>query len=889
MNYTEEERTRLCCETVHNYIFDNVFNETSSEFRVNISPKLIRTTSSIGNVAIGSKNLLLPTTDTPYYTWVTSASDFVIGLKIPVGEWVNTETICNDYRTLIHMYSSDGHMLAKGSVFLRYNQSKTLLYIAVQKNMFKTCSSVDQLERCYLTIYYDSDIVNPISLASVFVEDSRLLQDYQRRIDALWSQVTDEAQLTVYKNGYEVTDVNVTPKLEIGNYIDIIVDKNIIGSFEIDLTHNNENPVFYSEIDRAYKQLIHIPRLLNPDNKVITHNTCDFYVRKALSSSTEGLYLHRIAQQRSVTQVTHNDMAIQLFVLDAYRDYLQSQEIKLYCVLRQHEKNNVLIRDSNFIDLLYSPDHTDDDIINILIGKGPTDITWWKAEHLEKSKYVEYMFDSPNDPIESELPNYVDALGYYQVVNLLCKRVVDSTITDAFNGSLTYRLPVIFYGKEVVPVLYLNGRPIDVDLYNYTNNSNSTVTVDIDTRLVTKPGDIITAVFYVTGNNNIYRCIPETANLSITVPYQNPLVYKKVTLASRDAVRGTNDNYTTVWELIAEGTNQYVISNTADGATVTFNFELVGQEFLICNRNNTYVQIFDLDNYTNDGRTIAIPLTGMYNGTYDSCPILDFNNLSLYLNNKYLVEGIDFTFNIVKDGSGRIAAKEVVIQTMDHFKEEGGDKLVVIINAAEVEDNSYGFVVESKLQDLSPVNLYFENISTVHVAGQIVREFTNHGTYIELPEDATRPQGQIYEVKTALPIVAKEFMANYAENHDLERMEVMNKYFYDKIFDQPEVLTLESKHRIYSSFVNSLLYSIVEGTLSVVNDPDLARFEAQIEPYLFLRDIDLCFKDLDQRFVDYYPQYVNYEVDPDTKQLLDRIITLYMPKNEDPTMEVVYG
>ena len=116
----------------------------------------------------------------------------------------------------------------------------------------------------------------------------------------------------------------------------------------------------------------------------------------------------------------------------------------------------------------------------------------------------------------------------------------------------------------------------------------------------------------------------------------------------------------------------------------------------------------------------------------------------------------------------------------------------------------------------------------------------------------------------------------------------MNEYFYDLTHKHKDFLVLEGKHRIYSTFINNLLYDIVHGDIVLVDDPDLSRLQTQIEDYLYLKDKDIVFAGLDQRFVDFYPQYVNYEVDPSIKALLDRIIALYMPKNEDPTLEVVY-
>ena len=60
-------REKLCCEAVHRYLFENVYNEPVSEYRINIRPKLVKTTSAVGSLSLVGRNLLLPTTVEPFY------------------------------------------------------------------------------------------------------------------------------------------------------------------------------------------------------------------------------------------------------------------------------------------------------------------------------------------------------------------------------------------------------------------------------------------------------------------------------------------------------------------------------------------------------------------------------------------------------------------------------------------------------------------------------------------------------------------------------------------------------------------------------------------------------------------------------------------------------
>ena len=100
---------------------------------------------------------------------------------------------------------------------------------------------------------------------------------------------------------------------------------------------------------------------------------------------------------------------------------------------------------------------------------------------------------------------------------------------------------------------------------------------------------------------------------------------------------------------------------------------------------------------------------------------------------------------------------------------------------------------------------------------------------------------------------------------------------------------MERKRRIYSTMLNSIIHDVLSGKLDIVYDPDISRLNSAIRPYLYLKSMDLVFKQgNDQRFLDYYPQYINYEIDTALKPVIDLLIRTYMPKNIDPTMEVVY-
>ena len=270
MTMTVSTRDEICSEIIRQYLFDNVWNEPESEYRINVHPQVLKDRSYVGSFTVLDANIVLPKAGESYFLWYMKSTDINLGLNLKAGVWYDLVTVCNEYRTLIHAYTESGCMLPKCSVFIRYSQSKSILYIAVKKRAYNLCTPSPKLEDLYLTFYYDSDVVNNITIYSTEVKTTREFTANLTAISNLLNTANSNDCILEFCNGIECTDVVNTPELNYGNFYDVIVDNNIIGSFEVDLTKNSECPVFLSDRDQVWKQIIHIPRDKNPDNYVIT-------------------------------------------------------------------------------------------------------------------------------------------------------------------------------------------------------------------------------------------------------------------------------------------------------------------------------------------------------------------------------------------------------------------------------------------------------------------------------------------------------------------------------------------------------------------------------------------------------------------------------------------
>lgn len=881
-------RDKLCCDIINQYLFDNVWNEPVSEYRINVHPQPIKMQSVSGSFQTTDGNILLPTTNESYYIWYMKYSDVNIGLGFNTCEWYDSVSVCNDFNTLIHAYLVTGEVLPKHSVYFRYNRSRSIVFIAIKKRAFNLQANASKINSLYLTIYYDSDVANTAKVFSIYVDSRANIRPLQRQLDIFLRGLTNDSQLLVFRDCIEITN-GIIPITDYGVWYDYIIDKNIVAKIDIDIGNNSEDPVFLSARDRVWKQLIHIPKAKNPNNEVYTHNTCDIFIRNKDKPSTYGKYLHRVSSTgRTVSQVTHNDLAIPLFIIDAYRDYLQTQNVSIHLIVRKHDKDNVLIPNKEYIDLLYSESHTDKQIVDILTGKGPDYLPFWQASNLEQSTYVKMMFDTPDDYATTEnVHEYIDALGYYNTVNLLCRHVIDTTVTDGYTGVINYPLPLMFLGLKVLPLIYINGKLLSANYYSYESLIDSNICkVTISRSIYVRPGDVITAIMHLTENNDIYVFTPRSNNLTMRISYNTPQVYQ---VLDTDLIRSINRSTTNSYKLCGRYSNIYtVVEMTDDYFEIAFNTAYIGKTFIISNVNASYLKTYDLAEYTTTGKTIAIPMQLPSTTDRDvQVPVLGTPTVSVYLNRNYLVEGIDYAINRLYDADDNIAISEIVIQSMDNFNPTGSDTLTVLYNAASIDDSSKGFSIQDKLYDETPINLVYDKLTTVHVDGTLVRNYDNHKTYIQLPAE-TYGEGSVFEIRTTVPKVVHDFLNNYTRNNDYERIALLNRYFGGIMPEDPGLLVLERKHRIYSVFLNNFINDLKSGKIEVVYDPDINRMAEFIRPYLYLKNMDICYGDNDQRFIDYYPQYVNYEVDAKLKKVIDLFIKIYMPKNIDPTMEVVY-
>jgi hypothetical protein len=877
---------------LNEYSFQKIWTEPVSELRSNVEPIKIYERTRTGSISYLNYALALPNTNKAYYIYVADLAAYRGGADFPPNKWISTDKLCNTCNILFHTYTESGLMLHKAFVYIYYFEWNQSIIIAIEKQMYDAINQdkddTDPHQRIYTTLYFDSDYVNDIDILSVHIpyndknfEVTNQILDY---INNTYNP--DVEQRLIFQHGNEVS-IDTSHIIYQNEYIDIIVDKNIIISFDVDLTQDLYNAGYFSEMDQTLKLLVHIPKNLNPDNKVLTHNTCDFFVRKKdkdyLRKQYIGRYMHRCADL-NIYQITHNDFSIPTYILDAHRDHFHEENITLHVVVRQHEKDNILIKEQSYLYLLYEH-HTDEEIIKFLSGHGDTRLPFWTAQQLEQSEYTKLMFDVPNYPVPENIQLYIDALGYYHTLALLCQRVNVAIVTDATEQAWKFRKSFIYENKPVFANVYRNGFKILNTQITITND-NQFVYIKLNTNIILNIGDIIIAELYIDGPKLTLYPLLELTNNSFELPYEDVQIYIEHDTPFYYA-KGIKYESTKSYELITNNTGKYVVhpsTNESGAYTIQFGYPLYDQHVIITNKFSTYKAIYNLNPSLIEGNTLVISLFQLsMDENLTNIPILNFTNQDLYLNGRYLVQDIDYLLQpVIHPSTGFISFYQIIIQNMSYLQnpEDHDNILEVILNVSDMEDTGKGFIVQDVLvPTIEDVILYFPEISSTFINGRFEHDLLDYGRYYKAPTNKYMNH-HVFEIKTSVPKFLQEFLLRYHENIDRARIITLNEYFNKDYNKHPEIVVLQESHMLYSTFLNTIIRDIISGEFQLAYDPDLTKFKNRLTNYLHIQNMDIIYKpNLDLDHIDLYPHYKQFLTDPATRLLIQSLVKALLPRD----------
>ena len=535
------DTTKAMQQTLQTYLCSKVWNTPLTECRRNITLRAItKGRSAISSLGLGCTTIALPYSNSSdasqrrsFFVYAaakccmggiivdTEQDDLKEKLKDEYNSnWLPLDKYLNVRPFDLRIHGINGEWMYRNQVFIRNHPYQDLFLIAVETKMARQILGNDyNFFNMLMSVYYDSDhefnidpdndnLVSTSPMIKCYHPTAGDVATLNKAFNAYYNLSTEDKNKTLcFIDGHEATPLSLTD-IEYGQYVELVYDPDIICNITLDLTNPDDSNIYRSTIDDTYKYLVHIPKSYNPDNLIITHNTCDLFIRpinpaEIVNARLKGLFIHRFdtskigsdgyLEDHVITQITHNDFGVSEKLLMPYMKHIGrntahgSSECLLRVVVRKHSKTNVLQDDANFLKILYQFD--DSTIIDFLRGNDKTGIDFWKAAYLEAQPFAKMFMEVPHALDDTNTAEYIKALGYYNSLSIITPRVVRSVKLDTNIRKFDVELPISMLSCDRIGLfVYINGLKINNSFYSY-NRNNQYVTVTLDGSVEFEDGD----------------------------------------------------------------------------------------------------------------------------------------------------------------------------------------------------------------------------------------------------------------------------------------------------------------------------------------------------------------------------------------------------------------
>lgn len=878
-----QDTANVICRFLNQYIFDKVWNEPYKEYRRNIVPISMTPSQIRGHWSYRSESAMMPDSTKSYYVYGIDRGTFG-NIRINTGStteppacvetstWVSLTEYLNSSNLVLRVHGEHGEMLYRSKIYIRDAKDPRLLLMAIERKMFSDIlGRTYNHKNIYIAIYFDSDNVDDIIIHDYYPSTQQeLIIAANACINA------DVVKSTIFVNGRVCTITSVTD-IKIGDYIEIVEDDNIRCVFELDLSQDLQNRQYQSQVTNTLNQIIHIPKEHNVNNEIISHNTCDVYMtpRNTPNRRMEGLFVHRANPASPFVQLTHNDFAFPETIIDSYKNKLGTDEVVLTTKIRTHRKNNVLSRDASYIDLLYI--HDDKTINDFLEDNGPIDFHFWSARELEISEYIKAIMHPIAIKIHPEnMDKYINALGAMNVLSLISNRVKRFIISDIQDRVFVFGLPVVFTAVTVFPSVYLRGLKVPSELVTVSQSSIGCITVILHESITLNTGDDLVIELFENNPNPTYKFIPVLDNTTIVVNLPAPKIYEKITLS--EPIYGVDKISTTSYRPV--NIEQFcTVTEVVGGLSIECHPQLYGKELIIEGEEGLYRIYGNVQQQLNDKNNITVDLMTQLVDSEELVPIIGPARLVVHLNNKLLIENLDYKIVRLVDIENSQAIYQVVIQNMSYLVSNDNMVEIFIIKEKMIGPD-YGFVINNDAIGAGRMPVWIDNGSVLHVDGYMIKDVELSAGRLII-HNATYRNGAPYGVRTVLPKVAIEYMNDFPVDNDLNRFLQIQEYLYGLPEYDENMVVVEHSHHIYSTFVCTVVRDVLLGTKVLTYEPDDDKVLDQVSEYIYLKQLDIVYQHRpDLRYVDVFPIYQQLQIsNPDTFRNLMRFISVALPKD----------
>lgn len=858
--------------------FNKVWNAPADHGRSNFRLYKAAERLQTGSVAVGQSVVGLPTTDAVYAVYKTTYRGINRFAVLPNNQWVTDADLFTGSGVSLLAYAATGRIVPATKVWLRYMVNRDEVLVAIDRTVVNTCLGETHPD-LYMTVYKDTTRQSPIVTKYYIVGNGVNTGTLASVVTAQITQegITTPHGTTVSVNGW-VYPHDFVPALQLGDHVTIMSDPDVVGS--VDITVDDNFTGYYSELYGEYREILHIPKALNPQGVILTSDTLTTVVYD--SATQKGVLGHRL-DDNALESITHNDFSMSRTALGSFTQSLGADGIKVRLYVRMPTTANILSDDANHLYDLYAL--SDVEILNQLLGLSQRPINEWRAENLEKSQFLKLLYRFTGFGSEEVIPDYVEAMGYYDVASVLGQQMRLFT----YNGGIVnIRKPARLFGYACAALVYINGLKAPEGSYVITPGGSTTIGLSFKAESGITKGDRV-AVYLL------------EAGLRQAVPYNPTSSAPGILLDNEDYTLVEIHDYTTdqaVWKgsarkgyrPMAYASSEYTVTRRDDGQYLyQVRAKNVGKHYYLIPKYGMTTAVYDLGARVADKSPIVIGLTTQ-DQTGQSYPMTAYTTMEVYLNKKRLIEGIDYGIKTVEGPSGDVLQNLLAVSNCDYFDLEGGPNVLeVVVHGDSVVSQDTGYAVEELLHRQAVPMIWTRSSSRTFVGGIYQEGITTIGNLANAPGV---PNGAPFLIQQMISFGALKLLGDLSPIEDNNLRTRIDRVLGITPPPYPDLVVVDHLHALYSPFLAQITYDIGNGLLTLVDEVDNSRFLRQVKAYgpLLERDpvVGPNHAVIERKFVTLASHYANFAVtDPDQMLRLQRLTGLMLDPSALAIKEVL--
>lgn len=871
--------TKQVVDHLNAIYFQQVWNAPRENGRANVRLHKVATRVKAGLVAVGRTVVGLPTTDTVYAVYQTGYRAFHQFMNLPLDQWVKAKEYLSAGQVSVTIYGVSGRTSPIEDVYIRYmsNNDKVLVSVPVSH----TVKCVGELyPDLYLTVFRDltrsTPTIHQYFVAGTALNGATPPGTIQSAITT--SRINNPNGTIVTVNGWAYAPEHV-PSLVAGDVVEILSDPDIVGY--VDITVDDNSTGYYSERYEEYRELIHIPKDLNPLNILINTDNLTTIVYDPINH--KGVLGHRVSEH-ALEPVTHNDFSMGRTAITGFTNSLEALTVVVRLFVRLPVDRNILNQDVNYIKDLYSL--SDSDIIDQLLGTASPQIPEWSASHLEQSDYLDLIYSDRRQTIDQAVPNFVEAMGYYDVASVLGQQMRFYTYK---NSQVKIVKPVRLFGYRCQAMVFSNGIKIREGDYTITDHDSRTFLLGFSLGSGVSVGDRIAVYICEEGYRTPTPFTPTALIPSITFDSSDYEVYAVTEYEDPQSIWGGNTSFG--YKRITGSTSEYVVEENQDKSyKFTFRMKNFDKDFYCIPKYGLSTAVYDLTSLISGNNPIILPLQVRdING--DFIPIVGYETSEVYLNGRCLIEDIDYEIKPVLHADGSTLQNLLTVTNCDYLDLEGGENILeVCFHGDRVVSEDKGYGIENQLYRSAVPMLFSKSSSRTYIRGVLQETVTESGNIVSVVGE--EDNGAPFLIRHFLAYGALKLLDNVSPNQDINLKTRIDHVLGIDVPDADDTTIVTHLHSLYSVFLAKIVTDVGNGVFHIKDEPSDTGFLRQFKPYALLLERDPIVgprNDLiDRRFVTLASHYANFGTsDPEQMHRVQRLTSMTLNPSELSINEVL--